>query len=302
MNTPLVSIIIPCYNQAHFVRDALDSALAQDYPAFEVILVNDGSTDDLEAQVAGYRADARVRMIAQENRGLSAARNRGIQESRGDFVKFLDSDDWLAPTALTRLVQAFQTAPDQAELGLVYCDAMYVDVQGRPLPTQSVAELRRVLSGDILPSLLVGGYFPPSTVLVPRRVLEQVGLFDERLRRVEDHELWMRMMCEGYRALFVPEKLTYYRRHSANISLDKAQVTETHLRVVEMITTRYPVRVARALHDLISEHRRVDRDSAWARETLAAQQREMDAMKRALNTRGVRAVRAVERWSARWRR
>ncbi len=296
MNASLVSIIIPCYNATRFMRQALDSALAQTYAACEIVVVNDGSTDDFETGIASYRAEPRVKIVAQENRGLSAARNRGIRESRGEYLKFLDADDWLALTAIATQAAAFEQQP---ELGFVYCDVIHVDATGKPLGAYSVARARRVLNGDILPSLLVGGYFPPNTVLVPRRVLDRVGMFDETLTAREDYELWMRIVCEGYAACFVPEKLAYYRRHSGNMTNDAAWMAETHLRALDKITTRYPHRVAAALHELIYAQQRVDRDSAWVRETLAAQQRELDAMKRALNTRGVRAVRALER---RWKR
>jgi glycosyltransferase involved in cell wall biosynthesis len=295
-NLPPVSIIIPCYNATRFVRDAVDSALAQSYAEIEIVVVNDGSTDDFESVTAPYRENARVKLVAQENRGLSAARNRGIQESRGAYLKFLDADDWLRRDAIAKQIAAFETQP---ELGFVYCDVQHVDASGKPLDDYSVAKTRRILNGDILPSLLVGGYFTPNTVLVPRRVLDRVGLFDVTLTAREDYELWMRIMCEGYAAYFVPEKLAYYRRHGGNMTNDTAWMTETHLRALEKIVARYPHRVAAALHELIYEHQRVDRDSAWARATIAAQQQEIDALKRALNTRGVRAVRALEAWRAR---
>ncbi len=291
--SPLVSIVIPCYNQARFVRQALDSALAQDYDALEVIVVNDGSTDDLATQLERYSAEPRVRVLTQANRGLPAARNRGTAAAHGEYLKFLDADDWLAPAALACQVAAFDAEPS---LGLVYCDLQRVDAHGKPLDAYSVGSARRVLNGDILPSLLVGGYFTPHTVLVPRRVLDRVGGFDETLGGVADTELWMRIACEGYAARYVPAKLAYYRLHDANMTRDTAQMDAAHRRALDAITTRYPHRVANALHELIREHERVDRDSAWAREQLAAQQQEIDALQRALDTRGVRAVRALERW------
>lgn len=289
--SPLVSIIIPCYNQARFLGDALDSALAQEYDALEIIVVNDGSTDDFETRSAPYQNDARVKIIAQENRGLPAARNRGIRKARGEYLKFLDADDWLARDCLAKQVAAFQTSPT---LGLVYCDLARVNTRGEQMDDYSVTRARRILDGDILPSLLVGGYFTPQTALVPRRALDHVGFFDETLGGSADMELWMRLMCENYAARFVPEKLVYYRLHDANMSQDTAHMQATHLRALDGITTRYPHRVARALDELIREHQRVDQDSAWARETIAAQQSQIDSLQRALNTRGVRAARALE--------
>ncbi len=290
--SPLVTLIIPCYNQARFLGAALDSALAQDYDSLEIIVVNDGSTDDFAERIKPYQASPQLKIITQVNRGLPAARNRGIAEAHGEFYKFLDADDWLASTVLTKQVAAFVQEPTA---GLVYCDLTRVDAQGKPADEYSVATARRTLNGDILPSLLVGGYFTPQTVLVPRTVLDRVGLFDETLGGTADTELWMRIVCEGYLAYFVPEKLVYYRLHDANMSRDTAHMDATHLRALETITTRYPLRVARALDELIHEHNRIDQDSAWARATIAAQQQEIEALKRALDTRGVRAVRALEK-------
>lgn len=290
----LVSIIIPCYNQARFLSDALDSALAQEYDALEIIVVNDGSTDDFDARSAPYQNDARVKIINQENRGLPAARNRGIRESRGEYLKFLDADDWLVPTAIAKQVAAFHANPT---LGLVYCDLVRVNARGEQIDDYAVANARRILNGNILPSLIVGGYFTPHTVLVRRTILEQVGLFNEALNS-EDTELWMRIMCEGYAAHFVPEKLAYYRLHGANSSLDPLVMRAAQQRVLDLITTRYPHRVAAALDELIAEQRRVDRDSAWAHETIAVQQMQIDSLQRALDTRGVRLVRALEKFFA----
>lgn len=293
---PLVSIIIPCYNQAHFIGDALRSALAQSYPAIEVIVVNDGSPDDLDAVMQRYRGDARVRYLVQENRGLPAARNRGIREARGEFLKFLDADDWLLPEAIAKQVQAFLADPS---LGLVYCDFLRVDAEGSILEEAPVARARRVLNGDILPSLLLGGYFTPNTVLIPRRVIEHVGGFDETLTSCEDLELWLRVVAEGYRAAFVPETLVAYRVHTANMSHNEAHMQATHLLTLETITARYPRRVAGAIHELVWEHIRVDRDSEWARGQLAEREARIAALERALQTRPVRAARALERLAAR---
>jgi GT2 family glycosyltransferase len=292
MSSP-VTIVIPCYNQARFLGGALDSALAQDYDSLEIIVVNDGSTDDFAAWVLPYQNNPRIKIITQENRGLPAARNRGIQESGGEYLKFLDADDALAPNAISMQVAAFRKTP---ALGLVYCDLTHVDAQGKPCDNFSVATMRRILDGDILPSLLVGGYFTPHTVLVPRHVLDHVGDFDETLGGTADTELWMRIACEGYAAQFIPEKLVYYRLHDANMSLNTAHMSETRLRALEKITARYPQRVAGALDELMREHERVDRDSVWARTTIAAQQAQIDSLQRALQTRGIRLVRVMEKW------
>ena len=276
-----------------FSTAALDSALAQDYRALEVIVVNDGSTDDFETTVAPYSGNPRVKILTQPNRGPAAARNLGIAHAGGQWIKFLDADDWLAANAVSEMMAIFARDP---ALGLVYCDFTRVDAQGNVLDDFSIARSRRVLDGDILPSLLVGGYFSPHTVLVPRTVLDRVGGFDETLPPSEDYEMWMRIASEGYRAQFIPQKLAYYRVHGSNSSGNTARVLETQRRALDLITTRYPHRVAAALDELIREHQRVDRDSEWARQVVTTQQAQIEALQRGLNTRGVRVVRAMERW------
>lgn len=107
----LVSVIIPCYNQAHFMGDAIESVLAQTWPQREIIVVDDGSRDDPAAVVARY---AGVRLLRQSNQGVSAARNHSLRESRGEFLVFLDADDRLTPQALETHLQHLQARPDCA--------------------------------------------------------------------------------------------------------------------------------------------------------------------------------------------
>src|ERR671913_400837 len=110
-----VSVVIPCYNQAHFLGEAIDSVLSQSYTDFEVIVVDDGSQDDTQGVASTYvDEDPRVRLVSQENRGLAGARNRGLAESRGEYVVFLDSDDRLAEAALEVGVRELEANPDCA--------------------------------------------------------------------------------------------------------------------------------------------------------------------------------------------
>src|SRR5215204_5307150 len=108
---PLVSVIIPCYNQAHFLGEAIESVLAQSYPHFEIIVVDDGSTDNTFEVASHY---SKVRLIRQENRGVSRARNAGLRESEGSYVVFLDADDRLLPGALDAGLECFEAHPESA--------------------------------------------------------------------------------------------------------------------------------------------------------------------------------------------
>ena len=246
--------------------------------------------DDFETRVASYRKEPRVLIVSQENRGLPATRNAGVHTARGEYFKFLDADDWLTPDAVSQQVSAFNA---ERALGFVYNDLIRVDAAGKPLDTYSVAQARHILDGDILPSLLLGGYFTPHTVLVPRRVLEQVGLFDETLGGAADFELWMRIVCEGYEAHFVPAKLAYYRLHDKNMTRDTEHMDAAQKAALDLITTRYPHQHAGALDELIREQHRIDEDSQWAaRSTCGASKGNSRALKRALATQRPRGVHA----------
>ena len=171
-----VSIIIPAYNQARFLAQAVDSALQQTHPNLEVVVVDDGSTDETPQVADSFASRPNVRIIHQANAGLPGARNRGLVESTGDYVCFLDSDDYYAPDKVARQAALLDADP---ELGFVYCDITTVDESGQPVPEQySIAKSQRELSGNLFTSLLLGGYFPPHTVMIRRAVLDRTGAFN----------------------------------------------------------------------------------------------------------------------------
>ncbi len=205
----LVSVIIPCYNQAHFLAQAIQSALDQDYPAVEVIVVNDGSPDHTR-EVAARFGD-RIVYIEQENRGLSAARNRGIRAARGRYIAFLDSDDIYLAEALTTLSTFLAT---HANVGLVCSDAWLFDGQedfgrksqwsGRP---RNPANFRWET---------VEYCATPSTTLVRREVFDRVGLFDEHLKNAaEDWLMWVQI-ARCYDMAYIDRPLVRYRVHDRN--------------------------------------------------------------------------------------
>src|SRR5262245_26551242 len=126
---PLVSVVIPCYNQAHFLREAIESVRAQTYPAVEIVVVDDGSADDTSAVAAGYPG---VRCLRQQNQGLAVARNRGLAISRGDLAVFLDADDRLLPDAIAIGAGMLMSDPS---LGFVAGYSRFISGDGQPLPT-----------------------------------------------------------------------------------------------------------------------------------------------------------------------
>jgi glycosyltransferase involved in cell wall biosynthesis len=207
MSAAPVSVVIPTYNYAHFIGEAIDSVLAQTMPALEIIVVDDGSTDDTRERVAKY--GDRVRYIHQANRGLSAARNTGIAAARGEFVALLDADDRWKPGKLAAQWAEF-TGPD---IGLVYCGKEVFHEQGRVSLVPAVkAEADRALE-----LLLTANLFCPSSVIMRRECFAKCGTFDETLRKVEDREMWIRI-AKQFRLACVPECLAEWRLHGSALN------------------------------------------------------------------------------------
>lgn len=206
-----VSVIIPTYNCAKYVALAVDSVLAQTYTDYEIVVVDDGSTDETRQVMLQY-AD-RLTYIYQENQERSAARNTGIRASSGEYVAFLDADDAWLPKKLEIQVPILDQHPS---VPFSYCQALYMDADGNPVrfrgrwvdgegSTETTISDR---SRDLMFGNVVSG--GGSTPLVRREALEAVGLFDETLSYPEDWDLWLRLSHQGPFA-YVPEPLACYR-------------------------------------------------------------------------------------------
>ncbi len=200
-----VSLIIPTYNRAWLLPQTLACVLEQTYPHLEIIVVNDGSTDETQAVLAGYAG--RVKTIHQENQGETAARNAGIAAATGDYFTFLDDDDIIFPDKIARQVQLLQTRPN---VDVVYCRYYHMDVDGRLLnKTGLMAE------GDVLPQLVYGNFIGIGAPLLPRRCVETIGLFDADLpfrgKYSEDWDWFLRLALAGFRFACIQEPLCAYR-------------------------------------------------------------------------------------------
>lgn len=199
-----VSVIIPVFNAARTVGRAVESVLAQEFDDVEIIVVDDGSTDESKKVLATY--DNRLKLLEQKNRGPSAARNLAARVSQADYLGFLDADDWWAPGMLARMVPVLEADP---RCVMAYCDLEIVDSTGRPLETSLVG----VRSTDP-PTLddMLHNIWPimPSGVVMRRRALEAAGGWPEELTAFEDVYLWLLMRELGHFA-YVPERLAVWR-------------------------------------------------------------------------------------------
>lgn len=213
MPAPKVSVIIPTYNQSAYLKDALASALSQTYRDYEVVVVNDGSTDDTEAVVQRIGGD--VRYIFQQNQGLAGARNTGIRAAQGEYIALLDSDDIWDATFLERMMALAQRAPGASVL---YCGICYIDAHKHDLPQRGGT--KAYPEGQLYQTLLRANFLIPSTVVMKRNAVMAAGLFDPAFRRLQDRELWIRMLRRGEQFAGLDEALVRYRVHGSNLSTD----------------------------------------------------------------------------------
>lgn len=222
----MVSVIIPAYNQGRYLGAAIQSALDQTYPTIEIVVVDDGSTDSTAAVAAGF-ADPRLRYLYQANRGLSAARNTGIQAAQGLYLSFLDSDDMFLPQKLALLVAELDGKP---ELGLVAGQAIPIDETGR----QIGEAFTRPFPADSA-QLLLGNPVHVGSILLRRSWQERVGFFDEGLRSYEDWDMWLRLARAGCQMGWVAQPVSLYRFHQAQMTRIGTQMTTATFAVLDKV-------------------------------------------------------------------
>jgi glycosyltransferase involved in cell wall biosynthesis len=213
-DAPLVSVVIPCYNQAHFLGEAIESVLCQSYRNFEVLVVDDESPDNTSEVASRY---AKVRLISQENRGLSGARNKGLAEAEGEYVVFLDADDRLLPWALETGMECFEAHP---ECSFVFGRHRLIGADGSSLGSPAPPYMGADHYGALLRGNHIGMH---ATVMYRRAVFESVGGFDTSLNAAEDYDLYLRVAGEF--PIYCHDKVVAeYRRHEANTLHESARM------------------------------------------------------------------------------
>lgn len=217
---PLVSVIIPCYNHAAYLPDAIESVLAQTYPKIEIIVVNDGSADDTETVARQY---SRVQYVFQENQGLSAARNTGIRVSQGDFLVFLDADDVLYKDAIAHNVHLLLNQPALAFVSGAY-DLITVE-------RETIKDVRREVTSDHYIQLLRGNYISMHATVMYRRWVFAEFSYDTRLRACEDYDLYLKV-ARKYPVLHHTTKIASYRMHRSNMSGNNILMLDLSLQVL----------------------------------------------------------------------
>ena len=224
--TPSITVLIPTHNRAGLLQRALKSVLGQTLAPDEIIVIDDGSTDGTaDSMVASFPA---VRCIRQENRGVSAARNRGIEAASGDWIAFLDSDDEWLPRKLERQLEALGNAPEKR---VCHTDEIWIRNGRRVNPMRKHAKHGGWIFEHCLPLCAIS----PSSVLLHRCVFTEVGLFDESLPACEDYDLWLRV-CSRHPVVLVDEPLVVkYGGHEDQLSRRYPAMDRFRIRALDNI-------------------------------------------------------------------
>jgi glycosyltransferase involved in cell wall biosynthesis len=226
---PKVSIIIPCYNMARYLGEALSSALGQTFPYFELLIIDDGSTDATPEIASGILADRRVRYIRQDNMGLSAARNKGIALSRGEFIALLDADDIWEPEKLAVQLSMFDTMP---QCGLVFTDFSTFDEHGIIALEKNSVILDNLDHLDFETLFSRNNFIYPSTVMIRREMFDSAGPFDVSLKSAEDYDMWLRI-AQVSRLVGIGLRLAKIRQHGDNMSRNIRRMLDNEIAVIE---------------------------------------------------------------------
>lgn len=239
METPeLISVVIPAFNRAPYIEDALRSVFDQDYPSIELIVVDDGSSDGTYEILKKHHGHGAIKLLTHPNRGnrgQSAALNLGLREACGEFVAILDSDDMFAPGKLEDQASFLKANP---EVGMVYGQGHAVDAGGNFLfevPANGHEE-----AGDPNHLLLDCYMALPGGALIRKSVLDEVGFFEESFRAGQDHDMALRIM-EATKTAYLPELAFFYRKHGDSISAKGLERRwKAGMEILERARKRYP--------------------------------------------------------------
>ena len=242
-SSPILSIVIPAYNVEAFIIQAVMSALSQGLQDLEVLVIDDGSTDRTAALV-GKIQDPRLRLIRQENRGLSGARNTGIRNARGRFIGFLDGDDEWLPEKAESQVAIMEADPT---IGITFSHSRYIDENGAETGRVLFSRIESPTIEEMIRRNRIGNGSSP---VVRAECFEQAGLFDESLRSCEDWEMWIRILRETkLRFQLVPEFLTYYRINTRSLSMNFEGFLNNAERAVDKVAADTPGVSCRVLRE-----------------------------------------------------
>ena len=234
---PRVSIIIPTYNCARYLGRAIDSAISQTYKDYEIVVVDDGSTDDTKDVAMQY--GRKVTYLYQQNQGLSAARNYAVSNASGELLAYLDADDMWYPDKLERQV-AFLDA--HQECGMVHSEMSVINEQDEILHVRFYEETKRsVPQGYCVQQLLMRCHIQPLTVVERRSSFDRVGVFDDRLLVAQDYLHWIMIAAEGEAIGYLAEPLGKYRWRTGSLIGNHPRLLEDYVRIFDILLHEKPI-------------------------------------------------------------
>jgi len=235
---PLISVIMPTYNRGGFISEAIESVLNQTWSNFELIVIDDGSTDGTRDQLEKYGSDGRFKYIYQENKGQSVARNRGLKEAEGGFVAFLDSDNIWLPDKLERQVEIVN---ENQDCDIFYGDCILINEEGAEISRKNMPRY----SGNITKHLIKDNHVSMNTTLTRKKCFDDLGGLSGEVRVGDDYELWLRLSTK-FRFKYTPGYFVKYRVMDDQISTDKYRRFDSNESVLQKFFEKYPESVAKA--------------------------------------------------------
>jgi GT2 family glycosyltransferase len=243
---PTFSVLVPAHNAEATIASAIGSVLRQTRSDFELIIVDDGSTDATTSRIEPFLRDSRIRLLSQANRGLGGARNTAIADARGKYVSLLDSDDLWLPHYLEIMGSALDA---NADAGLAYIDSAWIlhDSTGRIRRVRRVeavsprAPSTAMQPGELLRDLVERGNYIFVGATIRKSVLDRIGGFRVDVQGVEDYEMWLRLAAQGYRFVRCPSRLVIYRERPGQLSSDRRSMLTTARRVHRIVAEEYDV-------------------------------------------------------------
>ncbi len=243
IKVPLVSVIIPTYNSAHYIVEALESVFEQTFQDFEIIVIDDGSIDGTGEVLKKY--GERIRFLFQDNGGPASARNRGIRIARGEYIAFLDADDIWLPTKLEKQVGLFHQSE---HLGMVTTGVCSFDEKG--VFGFSTNKRKILMEGDIARNIFLRSNVGTPTVMVRKEIFDNIGSFEENIRQAEDDNMWIRIAAH-YEVALIDEVLIKVRNHPHRMTLNKSELLESVQMNIQLLKTKYGETVKKKIEKAI---------------------------------------------------
>lgn len=233
MPNNLVSVIVPAYQSAKYLSEALNSLLRQTYNDIEIIIIDDGSTDETKNIVAPYLLNKKIKYFYINNSGTAKAKNFGLQQAHGQYIQILDADDLLNPNAISEKITFLKKNP---QYSAVYSDFEYFDNKKKQkISPNKRLSFRSAKSGSLFNDLIKGNFLAINSLLISKNIFNHAGLFNENLAHHEDWELWLRFDLAGCTWGFLNKKLALCRLHETSLSADNIKMAASRCQVLKNI-------------------------------------------------------------------